>query len=45
METTKKRTREEVRMAFKNFMKEREKEQIAAQLRHKLHHQGQMAEA
>ncbi|MBR1389260.1 MAG: hypothetical protein IJ569_06550 [Prevotella sp.] len=33
METTKKRTREEVRAAFKAFMREREEEQKAAQLR------------
>ena len=29
METTKKRTREEVRAAFRAFMQEREKEQLA----------------
>ena len=34
METTKKRTREEVRAAFRAFMREREEEQLAAQLRH-----------
>ena len=34
METTKKRTREEVRAAFRAFMQEREKEQLAAQMRH-----------
>ena len=34
METTKKRTREEVRAAFRAFMREREQEQLAAQMRH-----------
>ena len=34
METTKKRTREEVRAAFRAFMQEREQEQLAAQMRH-----------
>ena len=33
METTKKRTREEVRAAFRAFMREREEEQKAAQMR------------
>lgn len=34
METTVKRTRKEVRAAFRAFMRERENEQMAAQLRH-----------
>ena len=33
METMKKRTREEVRAAFRAFMREREEEQKAAQMR------------
>ncbi|MBP5339352.1 MAG: hypothetical protein J6Z14_08660 [Prevotella sp.] len=33
MEATKKRTREEVRAAFRAFMREREDEQKAAQMR------------
>ena len=33
MEATKKRTREEVRAAFRAFMREREEEQKAAQMR------------
>ena len=33
MEITKKRTREEVRAAFRAFMREREEEQKAAQMR------------
>ena len=33
MEITKKRTREEVRAAFRAFMREREEEQEAAQMR------------
>ena len=37
METTKKRTREEVRAAFRAFMREREEEQKAAQMRSEKH--------
>ena len=38
METTRKRTREGVRAAFMDFMREREEERKAAQLRHSLNH-------
>ena len=44
METTKKRTREEVRAAFRAFMREREEEQRAAQIRSALHHPERLAE-
>jgi hypothetical protein len=45
METTrKKRTREEVRAAFRTFMREREEEQRAAQIRSALNHPGRLAE-
>ena len=44
METTRKRTREEVRAAFKAFMREREEEQRAAQLRSVLYHPERLAE-
>lgn len=44
METTKKRTREEVRAAYKAFMREREEEQKAAQLRSVLYHPERQAE-
>ncbi len=37
MEATKKRTREEVRAAFRAFMREREEEQKAAQMRSKMY--------
>ena len=37
MEITKKRTREEVRAAFRAFMREREEEQKAAQMRSKMY--------
>ena len=38
METTKKRTREEVRAAFRAFMRERDEEQKAAQIRSAIIH-------
>ena len=38
METTRKRTREGVRAAFEDFMREREEERKAAQLRHIMDH-------
>ena len=44
METTKKRTREEVRAAFRAFMREREEEQKAAQIRSVLYHPERQAE-
>ena len=44
METTKKRTREGVRAAFRAFMREREEEQRAAQIRSALHHPERLAE-
>ena len=44
METTKKRTREEVRAAFKAFMREREEEQKAAQIRSVLYNPERQAE-
>jgi hypothetical protein len=43
METTKKRTREEVRAAFKAFMREKEEERKAAQIRLELYHQKRLA--
>ena len=44
METTKKRTREGVRAAFRAFMREREEEQKAAQTRSALYHPERLAE-
>ena len=44
MEKTTKRTREEVRAAFKAFMREREEEQKAAQIRSALYHPERLAE-
>lgn len=38
METTKKRTREEVRAAFKAFMREKEEERKAAEIRLEMYH-------
>lgn len=43
METTKKRTREEVRAAFRAFMREKEEERKAAQIRLELYHQKRLA--
>ncbi len=43
METTKKRTREGVRAAFMDFMREREEEQKAAQSRHSINHHKRLA--
>lgn len=43
METTKKRTREEVRAAFRAFMREKEEERKAAQIRLELCHQKRLA--
>lgn len=43
METTKKRTREEVHAAFRAFMREREEEQKAAQIRLELYHKKRLA--
>ena len=43
METTKKRTREEVRAAFRAFMREREEEQKAAQMRLEAYHERRVA--
>jgi len=43
METTKKRTREEVRAAFKAFMREKEEERKAAEIRLELYHQKRLA--
>ena len=44
METTRKRTREGVRAAFMDFMREREEERKAAQLRHSLNHPERVAD-
>lgn len=44
METTKKRTREGVRAAFEDFMREREEERRAAQLRHIMDHPERLAD-
>ena len=44
METTKKRTREEVRAAFRDFMREKEEERKAAQIRLELYHQKRAAQ-
>ena len=44
METTRKRTREGVRAAFMDFMREREEERKAAQLRHSLNHPERLAD-
>lgn len=44
METTKKRTREEVRAAFRAFMREKEEERKAAQIRLELYHQKERLE-
>ena len=44
METTKKRTREEVRAAFRAFMRERDEEQKAAQIRSAIIHPERLAE-
>ena len=44
METTEKRTREEVRAAFRAFMRERDEEQKAAQVRSLLYHPERLAE-
>ena len=43
METTKKRTREEVRAAFRAFMREKEEERKAAQARLEVYHQKRLA--
>ena len=43
METTKKRTREEVRAAFKAFMREKEEERKAAEIRLEMYHQKRLA--
>jgi len=44
METTRKRTREGVRAAFEDFMREREEERKAAQLRHIMNHPERLAD-
>ena len=43
METTKKRTREEVRAAFRAFMREMEEERKAALIRLEAYHQRRLA--
>ncbi|MBO4563870.1 MAG: hypothetical protein J5720_00380 [Bacteroidaceae bacterium] len=43
METTKKRTREEVRAAFRAFMHEKEEERKAAQIRLEAYHERRLA--
>lgn len=43
METTKKRTREEVRAAFRAFMREKEEERKAAEIRLELYHKKRLA--
>ena len=43
METTKKRTREEVRAAFRAFMREKEEERKAAQIRLEAYHERRLA--
>ena len=44
METARKRTREGVRAAFEDFMREREEERRAAQLRHIMDHPERLAD-
>jgi hypothetical protein len=43
MEVTKKRTREEVRAAFRAYLREKEEERQAAQLRLEAYHQKRLA--
>ena len=43
MEKTKKRTREEVRAAFRAFMREKEEERKAAEIRLELYHKKRLA--
>ena len=43
MEATKKRTREEVRAAFRAFMREKEEERKAAQMRLEAYHERRLA--
>ena len=43
METTKKRTREEVRAAFRDFMREKEEERKAARIRLELYTKKRLA--
>ena len=43
METLKKRTREEVRAAFRAYMREKEEERKAAQIRLEAYHQKRLA--
>lgn len=43
METSKKRSREEVRAAFKAFLREKEEERKAAEIRLELYHQKRLA--
>ena len=43
METTTKRTREEVRAAFRAYMREKEEERKAAEIRLELYHQKRLA--
>ena len=43
METTTKRTREEVRAAFRAYMREKEEERKAAEFRLELYHQKRLA--